>query len=125
MRGIALVLLAVVGVFSYYWLRGLSGQSPAGQFYTRLQRGAAWTGITARESMTPFEYARSIGSTIPGSRTDADYLAEIYVKERYGNQSLASPEITRARAAWLRLRGVFVKYAVLQRWRRKPNRRDD
>ncbi|TVR69092.1 MAG: DUF4129 domain-containing protein [Sphaerobacteraceae bacterium] len=125
MRGIALVLLAFVGVFSYYWLRGLSGQSPAGQFYTRLQRGAAWTGITARESMTPFEYARSIGSTIPGSRTDADYLAEIYVKERYGNQSLASPEITRARAAWLRLRGVFVKYAVLQRWRRKPNRRDD
>jgi transglutaminase-like putative cysteine protease len=124
MRGVVLILLVAVGVFSFFWLRGLSGQSPAGQFYTRLQRGAAWTGITAQSSMTPFEYARSIASTIPGSRTDAEYLAEIYVKERYGNQALASPEITRARAAWLRLRGVFVKYALLQRWRKRPNRRD-
>lgn len=124
MRGVALLLLIAVGVLSYFWLRGLGGQSPAGQFYTRLQRGAAWTGINAKASMTPFEYARTIGSAIPGSRTDAEFLAEIYVKERYGSQRLASPEITRARAAWLRLRGVFVKYALLQRWRSRPTRRD-
>lgn len=121
MRGVAMFLLLAVGVFSYFWLRGLSGQSPAGQFFTRLQRGAAWTGITARPSMTPFEYARSIASTVPGTRTDAEYLAEIYVKERYGNRKLQSPELTRARAAWIRLRGMFVKYALLNRWR-KPRR---
>jgi transglutaminase-like putative cysteine protease len=122
MRGIALVLLLAVGIFSFFWLRGLSGQSPAGQFYTRLQRGASWTGIKAAASMTPFEYARSISTAVPGSRTDAEYLAEIYVKERYGNRALASPELTRARAAWLRLRGLFVKYALLHRWRRRSDR---
>lgn len=123
MRVVALLLLAVVGVFSYFWLRGLSGQSPAGQFFTRLQRGASWTGISATASMTPFEYARSIATTVPGSRTDAEFLAEIYVKERYGNQRLNSPDLTRARAAWLRLRGLFVKYALLYRWRKRPDRR--
>ncbi len=126
MRGIALVLLLAVGVFSFFWLRGLSGQSPAGQFFTRLQRGAAWTGITARPSMTPFEYARSIATAVPGTRTDAEYLAEIYVKERYGNRQLQSPELTRARAAWMRLRGMFLKYALLHRWRnsRRGSERD-
>jgi transglutaminase-like putative cysteine protease len=125
MRGIALFLLLAVGVFSFFWLRGLSGQSPAGQFYTRLQRGASWTGIRARESMTPFEYARSIATAVPGSRTDAEYLAEIYVRERYGNRALASPDLTRARAAWLRLRGLFVKYALLHRWRRRSDKQEE
>jgi transglutaminase-like putative cysteine protease len=119
MRAIAVLLLVAIGVVSFYWLRGLGGLSPAGQFYTRLQRGAAWTGVSAKESMTPFEYARSIGATVDGSRTDAEFLAEIYVRERYGNRRLAAPEITRARAAWLRLRGLFVKYALLHRWRRR------
>jgi transglutaminase-like putative cysteine protease len=122
MRGIAVFLLLAVGVFSFFWLRGLSGQSPAGQFFTRLQRGASWTGVRASAAMTPFEYARSIASTVPGSRTDAEYLAEIYVRERYGNRQLAAPELTRARAAWLRLRGLFVKYALLHRWRKRGNR---
>jgi transglutaminase-like putative cysteine protease len=118
MRGIAVFLLLAVGIFSFFWLRGLSGLSPAGQFFTRLQRGASWTGIAARPSMTPFEYARSIATAVPGTRTDAEFLAEIYVKERYGNRQLQSPELTRARAAWLRLRGMFVKYALLHRWRK-------
>jgi hypothetical protein len=72
--------------------------------------------------MTPFEYARSIATTVPGSRTDAEYLADLYVRERYGNQQLASPDLTRARAAWLRLRGLFVKYALLHRWRKRGAR---
>jgi transglutaminase-like putative cysteine protease len=124
MRGIAGVLLVAVGVMSYFWLRGLRGLTPAGQFYTRLQRGATWTGISAQPSMTPFEYARSIATAVPGSRTDAEYLADLYVRERYGNQRVASPDLTRARAAWLRLRGLFLRYALLYRWRRKSRRAD-
>ncbi|MEX2426057.1 MAG: transglutaminase-like domain-containing protein, partial [Thermomicrobiaceae bacterium] len=75
MRGTAIALLLATAILSYFWLRGLGGLSPAGQFYTRLQRGASWTGINARESMTPFEYARSISTAVPGSRNDAEFLA--------------------------------------------------
>jgi transglutaminase-like putative cysteine protease len=118
MRGVAVLLFIGVGIFSYFWLRGLGGLTPAGQFYTRLNRAATWTGIQQQESMTPYEYARTIATSIPGSRTDAEYLADLYVRERYGNQRVASPDLTRARAAWLRLRGLFIKYALLYRWRR-------
>jgi transglutaminase-like putative cysteine protease len=117
MRIVALLLLAGAGILGYYWLRGLRGLSPAGQFFTRLQRGATWSGVAATESMTPYEYARTIASRVPGSRTDAEFLAGLYVRERFGRARLTAPELTRARAAWLRLRGLFLRFMIVRRWR--------
>jgi transglutaminase-like putative cysteine protease len=117
MRIVAIALLAVAGVLSYFWLRGLRGLSPAGQFFTRLQRGATWSGVPAQASMTPFEYARAISRRVPGSRTDAEFLAGLYVRERYGRARLTAPELTRARSAWLRLRALLIKFFLVKRWR--------
>lgn len=98
----------------FFWLRGMRGLSPAGQFYAKLHRGAGWGGVRRQPWMTPHEYARSVGDTVPGSRAPASFLTELYVQETYGNKPPAQSEILRARQAWLRLRGVLLKHFVLR-----------
>ncbi|MDQ3549013.1 MAG: hypothetical protein M3439_09355, partial [Chloroflexota bacterium] len=47
------------------------------------------------------------------------YLADVYVRETYGNRPPAQMDLQRARQAWQRLRGVLVKhfFARLRPWR--------
>jgi transglutaminase-like putative cysteine protease len=116
------VLIAFVGVVAFLWLRGLRGLTPATQLFTKVQRGASWGGMPVRQSLTPYEYATRISERIPGSRTHVRFLADIYVRERYGGQSVESQDLNRARHAWLRLRGLLLRYVFLERWRPSKSR---
>jgi transglutaminase-like putative cysteine protease len=105
-----LALMAITLLFAFFWLRGMRGLSPAEQFYAKLTRGARWGGVRPEPAMTPNEYARVIATTVPGSRGPATYLADVYVRETYGNRPPAQMETLRARQAWLKLRGLLVKH---------------
>jgi transglutaminase-like putative cysteine protease len=117
---LGLMLLTVVVAF--LWLRGMRGLTPATQLYTKLARGASWSGVRPEPAMTPHEYAQDIARTVPGSRGPVTYLADVYVRERYGNRPPAQMEMLRARQAWLRLRGLLVKHLILRLrpWRSGP-----
>lgn len=119
--GLAIV---VTGAVSFLWLRGTRGMSPVTQFFTKTQRGANWSGLRANPSMTPYEFAASISKQIPGSRTHLDFLANLYVRETYGRQESSSSELHRARTAWLRIRGLLVRYLLIGRWRARVGRHD-
>ncbi|HUZ02624.1 MAG TPA: transglutaminase domain-containing protein [Thermomicrobiaceae bacterium] len=118
--GIGLVLLGFA-VVTFLWVRGTRGMTPAARFFTKVERGAGWGGVPADPSMTPFEYASIVGRRMPGSRQHVQVLAELYVRERYGTRPPTSAELSRARTAWLRLRSLIVRYALLQRWRVRPS----
>ena len=68
--------------------------------------------------MTPYETASIIGDRVPGTRQHVRFLADVYVRERYGGQEPEAQDVGRARHAWLRLRGLMIRYFFLGRWRR-------
>ncbi|HEU5422446.1 MAG TPA: transglutaminaseTgpA domain-containing protein, partial [Nitrolancea sp.] len=117
LRALAVLALLALVVLSYLWLRGLRGLSPSTQLFTKLQRGASWGGIRADPALTPYEYAGTVGKRVPGARTHASLLADLYVKERYGAYPVASDELSRARHAWLRLRSLLLRHLLLDQWR--------
>ncbi len=118
------VLIAVIAFISYLWLRGTRGLTPATQFFTKAQRSASWGGVPVSSAMTPYEYAQMIGDRVPGSRQHARFLADVYVRERYGGQAPDSQDVGHARKAWLRLRGLMIRYILVGRWRRSGHSSD-
>lgn len=121
-----LVLLLVVLVVVYLWLRGLRGLSPTAAMYTRVSRGASWSGIQRDPAMTANEYAQSIGDTVPGSRQPVRYLTDLYVSETYSPHKATQSDLLRGRQAWMRLRSLLLKNAVmrLRPWRKHDDERD-
>lgn len=117
-RVMVVVLLGIIAFMTYLWLRGMRGLSPTTRLFTKAQRSASWGGVPVRSSMTPYEYASMIGDQVPGSRQHVRFLADLYVRERYGGQTPNAHEMGRARHAWLRLRGLMVRYLLFGRWRR-------
>jgi hypothetical protein len=113
-RIVSLLLMAGILFVTFLWLRGMRGLSPAAQLYTKVARGAGWGGVRYESHMTPHEYTDAVARAVPGSRGPASYLADIYVRETYGNRPPAQMDLQRARQAWQRLRGVLVKHFFLR-----------
>lgn len=111
--GIGALMLGIIALL-FFWLRGMRGLTATGQFYAKLHRGAGWGGVQRKPWMTPHEYARSVGEVVPGSRSPANYLTDLYVQETYGNKPPAQTDLLRARQAWLKLRGLLLKHFVLR-----------
>ncbi len=123
---IGLGLLAVLGSgLLGLWLWGLRGLSAASRFFMRMHRGASWSGVPSRPSMTPYEYAAMIAERIPGSEPDVRYLADLYVRERYGRQPATERELWKARQSWLHLRVLFFRHLLWDRWRRPGRQNQD
>lgn len=120
LRVVPLLLLLLILVIAYLWMRGTRGMRPTGQMYTKLTRGATWGGIRAQSAMTPHEFAEEISGTVSGSRLPVTYLTDIYVQETYGDISATQAELLRARQAWLRLRSLLLRHFVsrLMFWRK-------
>ena len=119
LRGVFLGLMAGVLLIAFLWLRGMRGLSPAQQLYAKAARGAGWGGVPYERHMTPHEFTQAVSRSVPGSRGPATYLADVYVRETYGNRPLPQMDVQRARQAWFRLRGVLVKHFFmrLRPWR--------
>src|SRR5690606_898270 len=113
LRGVVLALVAAISVVSFFWLRGTRGMTPTTRFFTKAQRAAGWGGLPTRSSMTPYEYASVVSRHLPGARPHIRLLTDLYVRERYGRQAPDPAELNRARAAWLRLRALLIRYGLL------------
>ena len=127
LRAAFLVLMIVTLALVYLWLRGMRGLTPASQLYAKAVRGATWGGVRPEAAMTPHEYARAMAREVPGSRAPATYLADLYVRETYGQRPIAQSEMLRARQAWMRLRGLLMKhfFSRLRPWRPSRVEEDD
>lgn len=125
-RIVPLVLLLIVLVVAYLWLRGLRGLSPAAAMYTRVSRGASWSGVQRDPAMTANEYAQAIGDTVPGSRQPVRYLTDLYVSETYSPRKATQSELLRARQAWMRLRSLLLKnvFLRLRPWSKHEDEQD-
>jgi hypothetical protein len=119
---VTLGLMLAILLITFAWLRGMRGLSPAAQLYTKAARGAGWGGVRYEPHMTPHEYTQAVARAVPGSRGPATFLADVYVRETYGNRPPAQMDMQRARQAWQRLRGVLVKHFFmrLRPWRQAP-----
>ncbi len=109
-RIVPMLLLLLILVVIYLWMRGTRGLSQTSRFYTKLARGASWGGVKAESHMTPHEYANAVNDKVPGVRQPVNYLTDIYVQETYSEKPVSQAQLLRARQAWNRLRGLFLKY---------------
>jgi hypothetical protein len=66
-----------------------------------------------------------IAKRIPGSEPDARFLADLYVRERYGRQPVTESELWKARESWLQLRILFLRYFLWDRWWLGRRNQDD
>lgn len=124
-RIVTIGLMAFILLITFLWLRGMRGLSPAAQLYTKATRGAGWGGVRYEPHMTPHEYTQSVAKAVPGSRGPATFLADVYVRETYGNRPPAQMDLLRARQAWQRLRGVLVKHFFMRLRPWQPSRADE
>jgi hypothetical protein len=98
------VLLATSGAaVRLAWQRGLAGLDYASQTWEKTVRLASWAKIGPRPQETPREFARSLGRELPDA-PDIDFLAETYVRARFGRRPPAAAERARLDALWRRLR---------------------
>jgi transglutaminase-like putative cysteine protease len=126
-RVLPLVLLLGVLLIAYFWLRGTRELSPTRQLYTKLARGASWSGVRTTPAMTPREYADKLAKSVPGSKHSARYLTDLYVRETYSKQPINRLEVARAKQAWLDLRGLLLRHLFgrLKPWRGRRREQDD
>lgn len=125
LRGVLAAVVLGIAIFSFFWVRGTRGMAPATRFFTKFQRGAEWSGLPIRPTMTPYEYAATVSRKVPSARPHVRLLADLYVRERFSREDLTESELNRAQTAWVRLRGMLVRYALLQRWRSSQRRDED
>lgn len=125
-RVVPLVILLIILVIAYLWLRGTRGLAPAELMYTKLNRGATWGGVRRESAMTPNEYADQVAVTVAGSRQPVNYLTDLYVRESYSPHKSTQADVMRARQAWLRLRGLFLRHFVsrVMFWRQRHDDAD-
>lgn len=121
--GLGFLVMAGAGMLGL-WIWGLRGLSAASRFFMRMDRAASWIGIPSRPSMTPYEYATMIAKRIPGSEPDVRFLADLYVRERYGRQPATESELGKARQSWLHLRELFIRHLLWNRWQPARQKRD-
>ncbi len=108
---LALALLALAAVGTWRW--GLRGLSPAASLYARVVRVGRWLGVRPTPAMTPAEYAAEIGRAVPGARTPARMVADLYTAERYG--AVPFPPDAEGQSAWRQLRRALLRSKVLRR----------
>jgi len=85
------------------WQRGLAGLDCASQTWEKTVRLASWAKIGPRPQETPREFARSLGRELSDA-PDLDFLAETYVRARFGRWPPAETERARLNVLWRGLR---------------------
>ena len=97
------------------WTGGLARGTPAERAYVRMGRLGFLAGLRRRDHHTPIEYARLLGSAIPGISAGALEVAWAFASGRYGGQDAGGPDGDGSRevnAAWKSLRAGLLRRAV-------------
>jgi hypothetical protein len=108
LAGLLLAGLVGVGLAWTSWQRGLRGLSLASGLYERMTRLARLIGVRDAPSQTPYEYADTLGQTVPQGQPDIQQIAEVYVRERFSGREITAEESQTLVATWRRLRQTLV-----------------
>jgi transglutaminase-like putative cysteine protease len=116
--GIIVAFLAIsfagVAFFQFSWQHGLAGLPLPVQIWEKTLRLAGWARVGVSPEETPMEYARRLESQLPEAE-DVSYLADAFLRSRYGHKELKEEEVERLRTAWKGVRnGLFAR---LFRWK--------
>lgn len=98
-------LLATVAVIGggYWWLeeRGLTGLGWVQKAYVRMIRFGRLLKVSARESLTPYEYATELSAEVPAGQEPIHRIAGLFVEEQFSPHAADEGESV---AAWRSLR---------------------
>ena len=114
--GVGVPTVLGLGVMSWLvWTGGLARGTPAERAYARMGRLGFLAGLRRRDHYTPIEYARLLGSAIPGISAGALEVAWAFASGRYGGQDAAGPDgdgSREANEAWKSIRAGLLRRAV-------------
>jgi len=76
-------------------------------YYLAMVRRAREAGIPRRDEQTPYEYARSLVSSLQKEKDGVDLLTESFIEARYSRHSIPEKTAHRAETIWESLRHVL------------------
>jgi hypothetical protein len=95
---------------------------PGARAFEEMFRLSSWLGLTEHAQATPFERAFELNQMIPEARPSVHAVTELYVRERYGAQSLSAEEESRVREASTQVRTNILRGGFEYRIARVPRR---
>ena len=112
-----LLAAAVALLIALNWQRSLRTLREHVRPWAQLSTVAAWCGLGARPSDTPFEYATTVARQVPAVRREVQAIADAYVRGTYGPVTPTAEEAAHAEEAWKGSRWVLAKMLLRQNWR--------
>lgn len=88
----------------YLWARQFRGLQPAEAAYAKMGLVARWLGRGRRAQQTPYEYAEGLARAVPGVAPAARFIAQAFVRQRFGSGGAAHEEPSALHGAWRSLR---------------------
>jgi len=114
---LTLVVALAALAFALHWQRNVRTLREHVRPWAQLSTVAAWCGLGARPSDTPFEYAHTVARRVPPVRREVQAIADAYVRGTYGPEAPGADEAARAADAWRGSRWLLAKTLLRQNWR--------
>ena len=76
-------------------------------YYLSMIRRAREAGIPRRDEQTPYEYARSLASSLQKEKDGVNIMTESFIEARYSRHAIPEKTARRAESIWEAVRGVL------------------
>jgi hypothetical protein len=110
------------GEWDYINPRRLTPRQKVIFYYLALVRRAKEAGIPRQDGQTPYEYARSLTSSLEEGKDGVEAMTESFVEARYSRHDIPAKEARRAESIWETIRHVLQN---VRRSRREEKPKDD
>lgn len=97
-----------IGAFQYGWQRGLGGVAYPVQVWEKTLRLARWSRVQPLPQETPREVMKRLHRVLP-EVNDLDFMAEAYLRSRYGRKELSETEQQRLVVIWREVRSTLLR----------------
>jgi hypothetical protein len=101
--------IARPGVWDYISPRRLPSRQKVIFYYLALLRRAREAGIPRQDGQTPYEYARSLTSSLKEEQDGVDAMTESFIEARYSRHDIPAKTALQAESFWETLRRVLRK----------------
>lgn len=96
----ALLAIGALAVTRWNHSRRMAHLAPAARVYEEMVERARWLGVRDQKHATPFERAHAIGGVLPTAPREAERVASLYTRERFGARPLDAVERAALATAW-------------------------
>lgn len=118
--GISLLIL-LFAIYRYRERSFLEQKTLIAATFWRLSRLGRFSGITPRDSQTPYEYTRLLAERFPQAKTTLWHVAYLFVRERWGepNQAPGPRDEQSLQQLWPRLRATMLRSLLIRKKERE------